>query len=267
MGAVRPQPTRRHSTTAACVTCDKWYNTSHTLRLYIVNRHTPSSQRLFESAQHQGGFFTARQARDAGFGDNVHSYHVRSGNWIREHRGVYRLAQFPLPARPDLMIWQLWSRNRQDQPQGVFSHATALTLHELSDAMPAKLDMTVPPGFQRMAAIPEGLRLHRARLTARDVETIDGVRVTAALRTLIDVIVEGALAPEIQAQAVDEALRRGLVRRRQIEDVKVSTRARQRINRILKQVPDGHATPIRHSRGATDRPRNTPARTVSSRRR
>jgi hypothetical protein len=97
-----------------------------------VNRHTPNSQRLFESAQHQGGFFTARQARDAGFGDNVHSYHVRSGNWIREHRGVYRLAQFPLPARPDLMIWQLWSRNRQDQPQGVFSHATALTLHELS---------------------------------------------------------------------------------------------------------------------------------------
>jgi predicted transcriptional regulator of viral defense system len=232
-----------------------------------LTRQTPNSQRLYASAQHQGGFFTTRQAREAGFGDNVHSYHVRSGNWIREHRGIYRLAQFPLPARPDLMIWQLWSRNRQDQPQGVFSHATALTLHHLSDAMPAKLDMTVPPGFQRMAAIPAALRLHRARLTARDVETMDGVRVTAPLRTLIDVIVEGALASEIQAQAVDEALRRGLVRRRQIEDVKVSTRARQRINRILKQVPDGHTTPIRHSRGATDRPRNTPTRTVSSRRR
>ena len=230
-------------------------------------RHTSNSQRLYESAQNQGGFFTTRQAREAGFGDNVHSYHVRSGNWIREQRGVYRLAQFPLPARPDLMIWQLWSRNRQDQPQGVFSHATALTLHELSDAMPAKLDMTVPPGFQRMAATPEGLRLHRARLAARDVETIDGIRVTAPLRTLIDVIVEGELAPELQTQAVDEALRRGLIRRRQIEDAKVSTRARQRINKVLKQVPDGRSTSIRNSRGATDRPRNTPARTVSSRRR
>src|ERR1022692_3237919 len=114
--------------------------------------------------------------------------------------------------------------------------------------MPAKLDITVPPGFQRMAAIPEGLRLHRVRLTARDVETIDGVRVTAPLRTLIDVIVEGALAPEIQAQAVDEALRRGLVRRRQIEDVKVSTRARQRINRIVKQVPP---PPLRTTRRET----------------
>jgi len=39
-----------------------------------------------------------------------------------------------------------------------------------------------------MAAIPEVLRLHRARLTERDVETIDGVRVTTPLRTLIDVI-------------------------------------------------------------------------------
>src|SRR6185436_1655002 len=100
------------------------------------------------------------------------------------------LAQFPLPTRPDLILWALWSRNRRNEPQGVFSHATALTLHELSDAMPAKLDMTVPPGFQRMATIPEVLRLHRARLGERDVETIDGVRVTTPLRTLIDVIVD-----------------------------------------------------------------------------
>ena len=232
-----------------------------------MNRQTSSSQRLYESAQGQGGFFTTRQAHEAGFKDNVHPYHVRVGNWVRERRGVYRLAQFPLPARPDLMIWQLWSRNRQDEPQGVFSHATALTLHELSDAMPAKLDMTVPPGFQRMAATPDVLRLHRARLAERDVETIDGVRVTTPLRTLIDVMVEGELAIEIQTQAIDEALRRGLIRRRQIEDVTVSTRARQRINRVLKQVPDGRSTPIRNSRGTTDRPRNTPARTVSSRRR
>ncbi len=231
-----------------------------------MNRQTSASRRLYESAQGQGGFFTARQAREAGFEDNVHPYHVRSGNWVRERRGVYRLAQFPLPARPDLITWQLWSRNRQDQPQGVFSHATALTLHELSDAMPAKLNMTVPPGFRRMAATPEVLRLHRARLAERDVETIDGVRVTTPLRTLIDVIVEGDLASELQAQAVHEAIRRGLVRRQQLEAAEVSTRARQRIMRVLKQVPDGRSTPIRNSKGTTNRPRNASARAVSPRR-
>jgi predicted transcriptional regulator of viral defense system len=199
-------------------------------------RHTSATRRLYESAQRQGGFFTTREALEAGFKDNVHSYHVRSGNWVRERRGVYRLAQFPLPARPDLMIWQLWSRNRQDQPQGVFSHATALALHDLSDAMPAKLNMTVPPGFQRMAAIPQELRLHRARLVARDVETINGVRVTTPLRTLIDVMVDGDLAPELETQAMREALGRGLILPRQIEHAKVSTRARQRINRALKRM-------------------------------
>ncbi len=62
---------------------------------------------LYELATAQGGFFTARQALAAGYRDNVHSYHVRSGNWIREARGVYRLNRYPLHSRPDLMVWQL----------------------------------------------------------------------------------------------------------------------------------------------------------------
>ena len=41
------------------------------------------------------------------------------------------------------------------------------------------------------AAIPGVLRLHRERLTERDVQPIDGVRVTTPLRTLVDVMVEG----------------------------------------------------------------------------
>lgn len=227
-------------------------------------RQTTASRKLYQSAHTQGGFFTTHQARDAGYEDNVHPYHVRSGNWIREVRGVYRLAQFPLPTRPDLILWQLWSRNRRNEPQGVFSHATALTLHELSDAMPAKLDMTVPPGFQRMGAIPNVLRLHRARLGERDIEAIDGVRVTTPLRTLVDVIVDGAIAPELKVQAVDQAIRRGLIMRRQLEAAKVSTRARQRIDRVLKQVPDDRSTPVRYSRRSPSRARSAAKRTVAS---
>ena len=83
-----------------------------------MSRNTAASRRLYETAQAQGGFFTARQAITAGYEDSVHPYQVRAGNWVREVRGVYRLIQFPTPARPDLMVWQLWSRNRQDEPQG-----------------------------------------------------------------------------------------------------------------------------------------------------
>jgi predicted transcriptional regulator of viral defense system len=232
-----------------------------------VPRNSSAFRKLYESAESQGGFFTARQARDAGYDDGVHPYQVRAGHWVRETRGVYRLAQFPTPARPDLMIWQLWSRNRQGEPQGVYSHTTALALHDLSDAMPAKLDMTVPSGFRRMAAIPPVLRLHRARLHVRDVQTIDGARVTTPLRTLVDVISEDALSSDLQVQALDEALRRGLVMRRQLETVHVSVRARRRIERILKQVPDGSPAPVRHRRRVSSRARGAAQRTRASRRR
>ena len=191
---------------------------------------------IYDLAERQGGFFTARQARETGLADNTHPYHVKAGNWIRERRGIYRLARFPLPSRPDLMLWQLWSHNRAGQPQGTFSHATALSLHELSDAMPRRLDLTVPPEFQRMAAIPAVLNLHRARLGDEDVETIEAVRVTTPLRTLVDVVADGTLSADLQVQAVHEAIRRGRVTRRQLEAVKTTRRTRQRLDRVLKQV-------------------------------
>jgi predicted transcriptional regulator of viral defense system len=218
---------------------------------------------MYSFAEQQGGFFTARQARQAGYADNTHPYHVRAGNWVRERRGIYRLARFPLATRPDLMLWQLWSHNRSGDPQGTFSHATALTLHELSDAMPRRLDMTVPPGFQRMAAIPAVLNLHRARLGDDDVETIDGVRITTPLRTLVDVIDDGILGQDLQVQAVHEAIRRGRVTRRQLETVKASRRTRQRIDRILKQVPDGDSAAVRDRKRASRSARNATDRAVS----
>jgi hypothetical protein len=55
-----------------------------------VPRNTDAFRRLYETAHAQGGFLTARQAREAGYEDNVHPYQVRSGNWVREARGVYR---------------------------------------------------------------------------------------------------------------------------------------------------------------------------------
>jgi hypothetical protein len=58
--------------------------------------------------------------------------------------------------------------------------------------------------------------------------------VTTPLRTLLDVIAEGAIAQELLVQAVDQALRRGVIMRRQLETARVSTRARQRLDRVLE---------------------------------
>jgi predicted transcriptional regulator of viral defense system len=179
-----------------------------------------AARRLYEIAQSQQGFFTTKQAIRAGFAEKTHSYHVNTGNWIREHRGIYRLANFPAPERPDLMLWYLWSQNRREIPEGIYSHETALSLHELSDVMPSKLHLTVPKDFRRSSMIPEVLILHRANVDESDVQEMYGVRVTRPLRTIIDLLRSKQVDETQLKLAINEALRRGLIGKREIEDAK-----------------------------------------------
>jgi predicted transcriptional regulator of viral defense system len=185
-----------------------------------MHRHRPykeAARRLYEVAQSQQGFFTTKQAIRSGFAATTHSYHVNAGNWIREHRGIYRLADFPTAERPDLMLWYLWSQNRQEIPEGVYSHDTALSLHELSDIMPSKLHMTITRGFRRNSKIPDILVLHQAQLDPSDVQEMHGVRVTRPLRTIVDLLRSGHVNQSLLKQAVDEAIRRGLIGGKEID--------------------------------------------------
>src|ERR1700722_3696513 len=175
-----------------------------------------SARKLYEIAQSQQGFFTTKQATRAGFTEPTHPYHVRAGNWIREHRGIYRLADFPTTDRPDLMLWYLWSQNRPEIPQGTYSHSTALSQHELSDLMPSKLHMTVPKEFRRNV-IPDILVLHRAELKPSEVQEMHGVRITRPLRTITDLLQSNGTDRSQLKLALDEALRRGLIVRKEIE--------------------------------------------------
>jgi predicted transcriptional regulator of viral defense system len=198
-------------------------------------RETESSRNLYEIAEPQFGFFTAKQAKEAGYDESKHAYHVRAGNWIREHRGIYRLRSFPLPERPDLMLWSLWSRNRDDVPQGVYSHDTALALHDLSDINPSKLHMTIPKTFRRNSAIPKILVLHKADLEPSDSQDMFGVRATTPLRTIADLIAAGRTDSGILKQAIEEGLTRGLITRRQIERADLPADVRRHIDIVVEE--------------------------------
>jgi hypothetical protein len=150
-----------------------------------------AARRLYEIAEAQQGFFTTKQAKAAGFAENTHPYHIQAGNWIREHRGIYRLASFPRGERPDLMPWSLWSGNRREAAQRVYSYQTALSHHDRSDVMPAKLHMTVPRGFRRNSKIPRVLVLHFADLPQSEIGIAHGVRVTRPMRTILDLLQGG----------------------------------------------------------------------------
>jgi predicted transcriptional regulator of viral defense system len=188
---------------------------------------------LVTLAASQGGYFTSKQAAAIGYTAPKRNYHVHVGNWARERRGIFRLSTQPLPARPDLILWWLWSRNREEQPQGVYSHQTALSLHELTDAMPSRLNRTVPKTFRRSAPIPKSVVLHMSDLPASDVEQIDRVLVTKALRTLIDVAASGEVPlPDLQL-AFAEATRSGKITRAEIAVAKTDA-ARRDVLRLLQ---------------------------------
>jgi predicted transcriptional regulator of viral defense system len=189
---------------------------------------------LFAIAKDQSGFFTTKQAKAAGFAEKTHPYHVQTGNWIREYRGIYRLADFPATERPDLMLWYLWSRGRDEAPQGVYSHETALSLYELSDANPSKLHMTVPTTFRRNSEIPSVLVLHRGNIPSQDVQEMFAVRCTTPLRTVRDLVTEPKTDKVLLRQAVREALARGLMMRNDLEREDFPTELRRELRALAE---------------------------------
>jgi hypothetical protein len=202
----------------------------------MAQSHREASRRLFEIAEQQQGFFTTKQAKAAGFAENTHPYHVQVGNWIREHRGIYRLALFPIADRPDLVLWALWSRNRDEETEGVYSHGTALSLYDLSDLNPAKLHMTVPRDFRRNSDIPRILVLHYADLPEGDVQDAQGFKFTRPLRTILDLIEAGPVERTFLRQALRQAFDRGLISRQQIRNAPMSGPARKIVEDVLLRV-------------------------------
>jgi predicted transcriptional regulator of viral defense system len=197
-------------------------------RSYVADERALTSM-----AASQGGYFTSKQAAAIGYTAPKRNYHVQVGNWARERRGIFRLSTQPLPARPDLILWWLWSRNRQEQPQGVYSHQTALSLHELTDVMPSRLHMTVPKTFRRSVAIPKSIVLHISDLPPSDIEQIDGVPATKAIRTLIDVVSSGAVPLPDLKLAFAEAARSGKITRAEIAVAKTDA-AKRDVLRLLQ---------------------------------
>jgi Transcriptional regulator, AbiEi antitoxin len=202
----------------------------------MAQSHREAARRLFEIAEQQQGFFTTKQAKAAGFAENTHPYHVQVGNWVREHRGIYRLALFPMTDRPDLVLWALWSRNRAEEIEGVYSHETALSLYDLSDLNPAKLHMTVPTDFRRNSDIPGILVLHYADLPESDVQTAQGFKFTRPLRTILDLIEAGTVERNFIRQALRQAVDRGLISRQQIRTARMSGPARKIVEEVLRRV-------------------------------
>lgn len=169
-----------------------------------MSAKTPSWERLHEIAHGQAGHFTTEQAADAGFSPQLLYKHVQSGNLQRAMRGIYRIGSHPPGEHEELVVLWLWSDRR-----AVFSHETALQLHDLSDALPAYIHLTLPAETSRRRKIPGGVVAHFADVPLAEREWIGPVPVTTAARAIRDVAATHGDASMV-ARAIDQGIRDGL---------------------------------------------------------
>lgn len=173
---------------------------------------SPSWDRLFEVAVGQEGHFTTQQAAEAGYSPQLLIKYLKNGRITRVQRGILRLVHYPPGEHEDLVPLWLWSEQK-----GVFSHETALMLHDLSDALPAKRHMTVPLSWsKRRLRLPRGLVLHFADVPKTATTWLGPVPLTTPLRTVAD-CAAAEVAEDLVRQAVQQGVRRKLFARAEVK--------------------------------------------------
>jgi predicted transcriptional regulator of viral defense system len=188
-----------------------------------MNDTRPNIRGLEAEAYQQSGFFTAEQAHKYRVSRQLLNHHLRQGRfeWVR--RGLYRVQGFPLSQYDD--IREKWMAVGMDK--AVVSHESALRLLDLSDNIPDEVHLLVSRRYRGLRP-PPGVVLHTYSNDERVATTWgDAMPVTAPARTLVDVA--DRLQPEQAAMAARQALRQGLLTRRQLEQ----EAARQGKTRVL----------------------------------
>ncbi len=145
---------------------------------------TARKNHLAEIAQTQHGYFTTRQAVATGYTTNNHQFHLDQGNWLKISSGLFRLPGYPDSMEAEFTKWCLWSRNQQDQPQGIVSHASALAFFGWGEYDAREIHLTVPLRFRKPA--PAEVVLHKASLHLSYIEPHRGFMVTRPAKTLAD---------------------------------------------------------------------------------
>ncbi len=187
----------------------------------------PDHSCLFAIAAGQHGYFTASQARACGFMWDALTYHTQRGRFLRIRRGLYRLRDYP--SSPHEEVVAAWLAVGKEV--AVVSHESALDLLGLSDVIPDAVHLTVPRAKRHLPALP-GVIIHTTTrpLPLSDIAVRDGVRLTAAARTIVDAAEVGT-APEQIEKAVIQAVERGLTTMQQL--VQHASQRNRRVARLI----------------------------------
>ncbi|UCC71563.1 MAG: type IV toxin-antitoxin system AbiEi family antitoxin domain-containing protein [Gemmatimonadota bacterium] len=166
----------------------------------------PDRQQLFQIASQQGGHFTAAQALTCAYSRALVSHHAKTGQFVRVHRGVYRLRDYPSSPRGDVVAAWLAA----GPEVAVVSHETALELLDLSDVIPDSIHITLPRR-RRWYRPPPGVTVHTTDRPPGEGEIVRrlGMRVTGPARSILDAADWGTEPGQIE-KAVRDAVDRAM---------------------------------------------------------
>ncbi|MEO3861619.1 type IV toxin-antitoxin system AbiEi family antitoxin domain-containing protein [Acrocarpospora sp. B8E8] len=167
-----------------------------------------------DHAAGQWGLVTTSQAKLAGL-NSVDLLRLAEADLLESvGRGVYLVAGAAPPDHLEIKVAWLrlepgtlaWKRQHPETYGGVVSHGSACDLHHLGDLPTSTVEISVP---RRRTTREDGVRLHRATLEASDVTIVDGLPVTTAERTVVDLLaarVDGAHVGGVVADTVRQGL-------------------------------------------------------------
>jgi very-short-patch-repair endonuclease len=189
-------------------------------------------------AARQYGLVTRAQLEALGFGTNVIARRVRSGAWIRVLPTVYRLASVVAGNRELALAATLWAGD-----SSVVSHETAGALWRITGVTARQVEIRTPRRLRSELVV-----VHRGTVEPRDRRMVDGIPVTSAARTIVDL--SGRLDDETLEAAIDDVLHRGLttVSTLRSRAKALDSRGRSgsgRVGSLLQRLGDGPASESR----------------------
>lgn len=148
---------------------------------------------LSGAAADQWGLVTAAQAKELGL-NAVQLLRLSEVGLLESvGRGVYLLAAGGVPQHLEIKVAWLrlqprqfaWERPAGHRDSGVVSHASACRLHELGDIPAPEVEISVP---RRRTTTEPFVRLRTAPMERGQITVVDGLPVTTAERTIVDLL-------------------------------------------------------------------------------
>lgn len=125
--------------------------------------------------EENGGIVTTAQANEVGVSNERLRLLVNTGDLERVTTGIYIL--------PDEFVDKMYI-NQLRRPKIIYSHETALFLHDLTDRDPISYMVTVPTGYNPTRLQEDGLKVFTVK---RELHAIDVIKIRTMFGNMITV--------------------------------------------------------------------------------